>query len=50
MKKVSKDEKPALFKGNAEIEEAVDCNIFLMQQDMNHSPQTHLRPGIASIH
>lgn len=21
-----------------------------MQQDMNHSPQTHLRPGIASIH
>ena len=50
MKKVSKDEKPVLFKGNAEIEEAVDCNIFLMQQDMNHSPQTNLRPGIASSH
>ena len=46
MKKVSKDEKPVLFKGNAEIEEAVDCNIFLMQQDMNHSPQTHLSRGL----
>ena len=41
MKKVSKDEKPVLFKGNAEIEAPADCSIFIMQQEMNHSPQTH---------